>query len=300
MKQPHLSKVLLLLLVTAFLGLLVFTGCETEKEVIKTEEVIVHDTITVNIISVDSIFATPDSVTQGKSIMLTADVTTQPEAGALTFKWFAEAGSFDNAEGDTVSWTAPDSAGVYVVSVHATDGEFIGIGSRMVGVDMFAPTVTPYYVSDAACSQCHPGMHDDWEMTGHAEAWAGLMTSSHAGPSCFPCHAVGYEPQPNTGNSGHDEAPIDKFVDVQCENCHGPGSDHADGPSPANITVDWDALVCGKCHDGEHHPYYTEWQDSPHGFDPATSAHGAPANSFCQGCHEGVAAAYRLSGDVSS
>ncbi len=170
---------------------------------------------------------------------------------------------------------------------------------------MYVPTETPYYVGVDACAGCHDGgiggdEYTEWIETAHAHAWETLQNSGDAASYCNPCHAVGFEPQPNTGNSGYDEAPIEKFVNVQCENCHGAGSDHAQGPSPANITVSFDAFVCGKCHDGAHHPFYTEWQTSPHNFDPATSAHGAPQNAFCQGCHEGVAAAFRLSGDLST
>ncbi|RMH79674.1 MAG: hypothetical protein D6681_19015 [Calditrichaeota bacterium] len=286
-----------LMAVLVSLGL--FPGCETEKEVVKTVEVVVHDTVFVEIISVDTIFATPDSITEGGSIRLTARVTTATDLDSLTFYWFADAGSFDTNQGDTVTWRAPDDPGVYTVSVHVTGGDYIGVGKRHIGVGMYVPTTTPYYLGAATCQSCHADKHQEWAETGHAHAWQTLQESGHAQEYCFPCHSVGYEPEPFTGNSGYDEAPVARFVNVQCENCHGPGSEHISGqvPDPTQIQVDWTVQVCGKCHQGEHHPYVEEWENSPHNFDPSFFA---TQNPFCQGCHEGVAAAVRLSGDLSS
>jgi len=45
------------LLVFVLPALLFFSGCETEKEVVRTVEVVVRDTVKVEIVSVDSIFA---------------------------------------------------------------------------------------------------------------------------------------------------------------------------------------------------------------------------------------------------
>ncbi|MEZ4762262.1 MAG: hypothetical protein R3C26_03330 [Calditrichia bacterium] len=89
------------------LGVAWFSGCENEKEIIKTVETIVRDTVTVNIISVDSIYALADSVTEGATIKFTANTTLQAGAGALTFSWFASGGEFHSTQGDTVEWKAP-------------------------------------------------------------------------------------------------------------------------------------------------------------------------------------------------
>ncbi len=277
-------------------GVLWLSGCEEEKTVIQTVTETVHDTVVVSIISVDEIFTIPDSVTEGASVRLTASVTLRPEAnaGALKYAWFADGGSFDNAQGDTVTWKAPDEPGVYNISVHVTDGQFIGIGARQVGVAMYVPTVTPFFLGGSACATCHQGKSTEWAGTAHAHAWETLQNSGSAREFCNSCHSVGYEPAPNTGNSGYDEAPIAKFVNVQCENCHGPASDHIAGgvPDPSKVEVTFDVDNCGKCHDGQHHPYLTEWQQSPHNFD---TEFFATQNPSCGGCHEGVAAAIRLS-----
>ncbi len=291
------------LLPVIFMVFMLSTGCETEKVV--TETVTVHDTVTVTItvhdtitilvngVEVDTVVANPAMIAQGGMVELTASATAQPGVGPLTFSWFASAGELDAQTGDTVHWKAPDDPQVVTITVHAANaaGTFIGIGASMVGVEMYVPTVTPYYLGDAACAGCHSGTHADWAGTVHAHAWATLQESGHPQPFCNPCHSVGYEPTAMSGNSGYDEAPIAKFENVQCENCHGPASDHVAQVNPALVEVSFDMENCGKCHDGTHHPYKTEWLQSPHNFDPY-----AESSYSCGGCHDGVAASIRLSG----
>lgn len=290
-----------LLVFSLFLSFALFSGCEKTTEKIVTEyvydtlTVTVHDTVLLEIIAVDAVNANPDSIAQGGSVELTVDVTASPMAGDLSYAWFATAGSFDVTEGDTVTWKAPDDPGAYTVSVHVTDGTYIGVGSRPIGVGMYAPTVTPYYAGGPSCA-CHSAVVTAWQGTGHASAWATLQASGGAAPYCNPCHTVGYEGDP--GNSGYDEAPITKFENVQCENCHGPASDHLAGTG--SPVVSYDVMTCGKCHEGEHHPYLTEWEQSLHAFDLAAAKAEFGDSPNCWGCHEGVAAAVRLSGDLSA
>jgi len=47
--------------------------------------------------------------------------------------WHAEEGELSEEVGDTVTWKAPDDKGLYQVSVHASDGDYIGIGVRNFG-----------------------------------------------------------------------------------------------------------------------------------------------------------------------
>jgi hypothetical protein len=96
------------------------------------------------------------------------------------------------------------------------------------------------------------------------------------------------------GNSGYDDAPIAIFENVQCENCHGPASEH----TPPNYPTDYEIFemgTCGKCHDGTHHPYKTEWLMSPHNYDRYAHTSGS-----CGGCHDGVGAAIRLSNGAAA
>ncbi|GAB4366027.1 MAG: hypothetical protein Kow0042_05640 [Calditrichia bacterium] len=306
---PKLNHLLSLLIPSLIILMIFFMACEKEVEKIVTKIerdtvtvvqhdttyinvhdttlITIHDTIEVQIISVDTLVANPDSITQGGTIQLTAQVSTLPMAGdSLLFFWNSAAGTFDNDRADTVNWKAPDDAGTYRVTVHVTDGEYIAIGSRNIGVGMYAATVTPYYVGDAACTTCHNTTHTTWEMTGHAEAWASLQSSDHAAPYCTPCHTVDTEQVP--GNAGYDDAPIAKYQNVQCENCHGHGSDHISNPGGVDMSVNIEIATCGICHEGGHHPYQEQWEQSGHNFDPAVAAHGAGLNAGCQPCHSGT------------
>jgi len=295
-----MRQMLALIVPLTLLGLMLLTSCESSKE--KIVETVVHDTVTVrdtisvSIISVDEVYAEPDSIAQGGKITLSANVTILPGAqvGTLTYTWFATAGAFNKTTGDTVVWKAPDEPAAYEITVHVTDGEYIGLGKKLVGVGMYAPYESPYYLGAATCSGCHHSDMQDrdiyasWSQSGHSEAWATLQSSGHVASYCIPCHVVGFEGP--IGNGGFDEAPIAKFENVQCENCHGAASTHLTGTLPK---IDWSAENCAKCHEGTHHPYYSEWASSKH--NTLTEAD----NSSCQGCHEGVAAGYRLSGDLS-
>lgn len=93
---------------------------------------------------------------------------------------------------------------------------------------------------------------------------------------CFKCHTTG------PSENGHQDslAGIEgTFAEpgVQCEACHGPGSNHIPDP-PSNIYVNPEASACGQCHsrgddpnvipasDGfvRHHQQYQELLASPH------------------------------------
>ncbi|MCB9058253.1 MAG: hypothetical protein H6627_06780 [Calditrichae bacterium] len=288
---------LLLLISLLFGGLMILSSCE-EDTVTKTVEVVVHDTVLVSIISVDDVYATPDSVDEGGSVTLTADISSGPEAGSLTYTWVApEGGTFNKSQGDTVVWTAPEEAGAYLVTVLVTDNEFSAVGSKRIGVGMYAPTASPYYLGDAACAGCHASTHTAWEETAHGHAWATLQNSGHPASYCNPCHTVGFVG--DLGNGGYDEAPIAKYVNVQCENCHGPASEHVGSgtPDPTKISISYAVETCAVCHEGSHHPYYTDWATSVHAAAP--ESHAAESGN-CGGCHEGVAGAIRLSGDLST
>jgi hypothetical protein len=275
-----------LLMVLFFLSCL-FIACEEEKE--KIVEVVVHDTVRVDVevevvpVVVDGIIADPDSIGVAGHITLTADITKESNVGELTYKWFATGGQFDSEEGDTVMWMAPEEAGTYVISVHATDGVYIGIGKRNVGVGMYAATSDTFYVGASSCSQCHSDVHDNWAMTGHAGAWASLQTSDHAASYCNPCHTVDFAEVP--GNAGYDDAPIEKYRNVQCENCHGPGSGHPGSESA--IMTDISSDNCITCHSGDHHPFSRDWLAAGHNFNTTDAAHGAAERSYCQPCHSG-------------
>jgi len=72
---------------------------------------------------------------------------------------------------------------------------------------------------------------------------------------------------------------VAKLSNVQCENCHGPGSRH-DG-SPNDISKSFSqAAVCGQCHIQE-----AEWKNSKHNEISGNATSGWLTNKVCTRCH---------------
>lgn len=100
------------------------------------------------------------------------------------------------------------------------------------------------------CGRCHQAEYDQWKTTSHSLAWQTLVDAKKdATPDCIPCHVVGY--QKPGGFSSHVMTP--DRANVQCENCHGIGTDHyAFAAPPHEVTEE----ACITCHQGENDP---EW-----------------------------------------
>jgi len=126
------------------------------------------------------------------------------------------------------------------------------------------------------CWSCHPGMKAQWQETPHADAWATLQASGHATDSCNPCHTVGdYGNSSTNPMAGFALTGEDRFQDVQCESCHGPGLPHVANPVAIKPKASFEAGIdaqngCGECHSGIHHPFVEQWSQSAHGQGPHT------------------------------
>lgn len=141
------------------------------------------------------------------------------------------------------------------------------------------------------CGNCHVGQSSKWKGTAHADAWATLQSSGHAQESCEGCHTIGENgnalTDPNVGYA----ATLDKrYLDVQCESCHGPGLMHVSNPDAsqplASILVSSESENgCGECHQGAHHGFVDEWEESRHG----EGAHRPQyrEREGCRACHGG-------------
>ncbi len=142
-----------------------------------------------------------------------------------------------------------------------------------------------------ACGNCHVGVQGSWAATAHADAWAGLQSSGHAESFCEGCHTVNELGNAVTETAGHSATGEDRYLDVQCESCHGPGLDHVQLPGAqqplAAMSVGLDLTVgCGECHQGSHHPFAEEWSQSLH-----AEVVGFAANRpECESCHTGEGA----------
>jgi hypothetical protein len=154
-------------------------------------------------------------------------------------------------------------------------------------------------VKQSVCGNCHIDPHNKWKRTAHADAWATLQESGHAETFCEACHSVNQRgnASPDSGG-GFVATRDDRYHDVQCESCHGPGLDHVTSPTLANrplatIAVGLDLDVgCGECHNGTHHPFVEEWASSGHGRVEASPS----TRAECIGCHtaQGVLAAWNV------
>jgi hypothetical protein len=133
----------------------------------------------------------------------------------------------------------------------------------------------------------------------------------HAGEekpySCGSCHTTGYNPE------GHQDG-LPGLIGtwaaegIQCEECHGPGSNHVNDPYLVDMKVDRDSELCGQCHirgdvteiDASggfirHHEQYEELFESkkrvmrcvdchdPH--QTVVYARGEGVKTACENCH---------------
>ena len=137
------------------------------------------------------------------------------------------------------------------------------------------------------CGSCHVGMYGEWKGTKHANAWNDLQDSGHAAESCEACHTVGGNGNVVDNPAGWVATGDDRYKDVQCEACHGPGLEHVTNPDAtqplASILVGVTLKSgCGECHQGAHHGFVDEWAQSRH----ANTTNHAQENEACKPCHE--------------
>ncbi|MDO8632088.1 MAG: cytochrome c3 family protein [Phycisphaerales bacterium] len=111
--------------------------------------------------------------------------------------------------------------------------------------------------------------------------------------SCFVCHTTGAKAQNEDFPEFQENRPgfIGTWEEagVQCEACHGPGSNHIPNPAARDIFVDSAAAACGKCHTrgddptvilakGGYIQHHEQW--------PELLASGGHAEFNCTICHD--------------
>jgi hypothetical protein len=126
------------------------------------------------------------------------------------------------------------------------------------------------YVGSHRCKRCHEDAYAVWEKSGHAHAYQSLERARH--PSlrqydgeCVACHVVGFAYK--TGFS--DEVSTPKLLNVGCESCHGPGSEHINDKHNAKI-----------------HAVMNPWKAVPNEAAPARRLRELQIDKFCQTCHD--------------
>lgn len=110
----------------------------------------------------------------------------------------------------------------------------------------------PTYVSSAACSQCHITQYMKWAKSAHAQATNPLPPRAYEfEASCLDCHATGSKSGTATA-----KPEMARFQNVQCEECHGPGSTHVAKPAKGYGRITSMQSACGSCHNSETSPSF--------------------------------------------
>jgi nitrate/TMAO reductase-like tetraheme cytochrome c subunit len=98
----------------------------------------------------------------------------------------------------------------------------------------------PTYIGVDKCKICHKVEHESWLKLPHAKAFERLKPEEQSTPECLKCHATGASKA---------------LPGVQCEACHGPGSDYKSiqvmkdrAKSIAAGLVVPDRATCEGCH----------------------------------------------------
>ncbi len=203
----------------------------------------------------------------------------------------------------------PDVVGQYTVKVNITTTTS---GSTNMTLTITAGT----YLGANTCALCHSGgvvaenTYTPWQGTLHSHAFTDAidgLSTDHFSKNCISCHAVGFDANTNSANGGFDDvaaqtgwvfptvltngnwaampAALKNVANVQCENCHGPGSQHAFSLGNTNfITVTMQSGDCAQCHDSlTHHTKTAEWNNSRHAI--ATKTPSGPSRYNCVRCH---------------
>jgi hypothetical protein len=115
-----------------------------------------------------------------------------------------------------------------------------------------------HYVGSEVCQRCHQPEYQQWLTTSHARAWKTLVDiQKDATPDCIPCHVVGYQ-QAGGFKTGEDAV---KLGNVQCENCHGMGTQHEAMPAQAQRVTE---ATCRTCHTQSTSPAFDFAIFQPH------------------------------------
>jgi hypothetical protein len=215
----------------------------------------------------------------------------------------------------------PDVVGQYTILATITTTGLINGTNIAPTVTNITTTITAAtYLGINACAACHsgsfigvPSIYPTWTNTPHASFFTRAvdgLVSSHYSANCIQCHVVGYDTNSFANNGGFDDmaraygwsfpsvltngnwaampAELQGLANIQCENCHGPGSQHMfshgiTGNTNA-ISISYGAGACSQCHDAvPQHIKSAEWNNSIHAR-PTRTPSGANRPA-CVRCH---------------
>jgi hypothetical protein len=103
------------------------------------------------------------------------------------------------------------------------------------------------YLGLSACRRCHEAEFDAYAASAHAHAYETLSKQfRHRDSNCIGCHSVGYGEAGGFTGMRVIGSTTD-LTDVQCEACHGPGTEHSRDGTYNRTAVE----SCTKCHTPE-------------------------------------------------
>lgn len=214
----------------------------------------------------------------------------------------------------------PTVAGQYTVQVTVSTATTNLVLQRNVSVGT--------YLGAHTCALCHSGgviaqdKYHQWQQTAHATFFTRAIDGLEAPyyrASCIQCHVVGYDTDPAAVNGGFDDVAaqlgwtfpsrltngnwaampqqLKNLANIQCENCHGPGSEHGMALGQTNvfnwprISVNYSSGDCAQCHSEEpYHVYPLQWANSRH------AVAVREERTACAGCHQGLGFIDRMKG----
>ncbi|MFT5232433.1 MAG: 2',3'-cyclic-nucleotide 2'-phosphodiesterase (5'-nucleotidase family) [Candidatus Krumholzibacteriia bacterium] len=115
------------------------------------------------------------------------------------------------------------------------------------------------FLGDRSCMACHDNAWQSYVNSSHRTAFSTLRAKGQSEePECLSCHTTGY-----MYKNGYNAESKASLQNVQCEACHGYGTEHArDGKWVAQAKDS-----CVVCHDQENSPefdYATYWEKIKH------------------------------------
>ncbi len=216
----------------------------------------------------------------------------------------------------------PDLVGQYTVNAA------IGISTSATITNLSRTITVGTYMGVNTCKLCHSGglvaedKFQSWSTTAHSMIFSNGINGylGHYSQSCLACHTLGYDTTASATNGGFDDVmkqtgwvfpavqtptnwaamppSLQNLGSIQCENCHGPGSQHAYSLGNTSlISKSVNSGDCNQCHDAPtHHIKGTEWYTSGHA--NTTRTPSGPTRSACVRCHTSDGFIGNLNGDT--
>ncbi len=170
--------------------------------------------------------------------------------------------------------------------------------------------------SPPQCTACHADLVDTWSGTRHATSLERAIdgeVSEYYFSHCIGCHTVGYDETavndgfddvtqevgwtyPETLSAGNWESLATNYprlanlANTQCENCHGPGSEHSGRREGIAVSLRIDGGAV--CHNPLRQDRTVQWDRAGH----ADTNYGTASDERCARCHLGQGCIDNLDG----